>query len=441
MRVALVNPRWSYEGSIYFGCRSPHLPLELGYARELLEADGHEVTLVDAHAEDEPDVGARVAKAAPELVVVTTAPTYLFWRCPPPELRVPAAAVRAIRAAVSAPVVAVGPHGSTSPETTLAKLGVDAVVRGECEEVIATLARTPRAAWSGVTGVHGPKAHDREEVPAEKTVAVAPAGAAPAAADLAALPALHWRPEELRRHAHHHHRFDVPAPEGLGAEVEASRGCPFTCSFCAKTNHRDRYRRRPLDTIAAELDALVAAGVTYVYFVDELFLPWSELVALLASRPLSFGIQTRIDLWRPEELDALGHAGCVSIEAGIESVSIEGRQALDKRCRLDTFALSERLIRAKATVPFVQATLMDSRFDTPETVARWRDLWKAEGIWVNEPVPLFPYPGSPDYTRLWGAPDERAWERAHDHYLGRFDAFSDIQDERPVRLPILEEAP
>ncbi len=32
MRVALVNPRWTFDASIYFGCREPHLPLELGYA-------------------------------------------------------------------------------------------------------------------------------------------------------------------------------------------------------------------------------------------------------------------------------------------------------------------------------------------------------------------------------------------------------------------------
>ena len=32
MRLALVNPRWSFDGSIYFGCRAPHLPLELGSA-------------------------------------------------------------------------------------------------------------------------------------------------------------------------------------------------------------------------------------------------------------------------------------------------------------------------------------------------------------------------------------------------------------------------
>ena len=42
MKVALLNPAWSFENSIYFGCREPHLPLELGYARVLLQAAGHE---------------------------------------------------------------------------------------------------------------------------------------------------------------------------------------------------------------------------------------------------------------------------------------------------------------------------------------------------------------------------------------------------------------
>ena len=49
MKVALVNPPWTFEGSIYFGCREPHLPLELGYCRALLEGAGHEVLLLDGH--------------------------------------------------------------------------------------------------------------------------------------------------------------------------------------------------------------------------------------------------------------------------------------------------------------------------------------------------------------------------------------------------------
>ncbi len=32
MKVALINANWRYGGSIYFGCRSPHLPLELEVA-------------------------------------------------------------------------------------------------------------------------------------------------------------------------------------------------------------------------------------------------------------------------------------------------------------------------------------------------------------------------------------------------------------------------
>jgi hypothetical protein len=44
-----------------------------------------------------------------------------------------------------------------------------------------------------------------------------------------------------------------------------------------------------------------------------------------------------------------GGAGCVSIGAGVESLTPEGRRALDKDCRLSTEALTERLIRARKT--------------------------------------------------------------------------------------------
>ena len=47
MRFALVNPNWSFQGSIYFGCVEPHLPLEYGYARALLEQEGHQALIVD----------------------------------------------------------------------------------------------------------------------------------------------------------------------------------------------------------------------------------------------------------------------------------------------------------------------------------------------------------------------------------------------------------
>ena len=421
-RVALINPHWKYEGSIYFGCRSPHLPLELGISQQLLEQAGHNTLLLDAHmfGLSEADIAAELRTFKPDIVVVTTAPTYLFWRCAPPELRVPQQLTHALRD-LAPMLVAVGPHGSTTPRAVLRKLHVDCVVMGECETTLLRLA-------SGETGIAGTCYNDGAHVRVN--------GGPQAAAFVDQAP-LQWPAEMIRRHAHHHHRFEA-APVGPGAEVEASRGCPYSCTFCAKENFRNGYRRRPAASVLAEIDQLRRQGVEYLYFIDEIFLPNAELLNGLASRDLVFGVQTRIDLWKPEMLELLGRAGCVSIEAGVESLTPEGRDLLGKKCRMTTEQLADRLLTARRHVPFVQANLIEVAEDDDLAVQRWRDQMRSAGVWANDPVPLYPYPGSPDYRKLWGEPDDHAWERAHDYYLGLFERFSDVQEQRPIPLRELE---
>jgi anaerobic magnesium-protoporphyrin IX monomethyl ester cyclase len=425
MKVALVNPAWRFEHSIYFGCREPHLPLEFGYAKVLLEQHGHEALLLDGllSGMDAAALANAVAAFAPDMVVVTTAPTYLFWRCAPPELRVPRDMIRRIRE-LGGMIVAVGPHGSSSPASALRKLGADIVLRGECEEAILLLADRPDprmvagAAWIDAAGnirLNGPPQVARF---------------------IDALP-VSWPDDWVRRHRHHHHRFDA-APDVPGAEVEASRGCPYSCTFCAKIDFRDSYRRRDVHLVLAEIDALIAQGVGYLYFIDEIFLPQRPLLLALRGRNVSFGVQTRIDLWKPEMIALLGEAGCVSVEAGVESLTPEGRAALDKNCHMSTEELSGRLLLARSFIPFVQANLIRSPGDDMHTIAAWRDSLRSRGVWANDPVPMFPYPSSPDYRRLWGNPDDQAWERAHAHYLGQFDRLSDIQESTPIPLAELE---
>ncbi len=424
MKVALVNPPWTFDGSIYFGCRMPHFPLELGYADALLRQAGHETLLLDCHLCDQPIQQAcqAIEDFRAEITVVTTAPTYLFWRCAPPELRVPAEFMRTLGPR-GGRTVAVGPHGSVTPAATLRKLGVDAVVRGECEHVITALAGT--SDWSSVASV---AIRDKDRVSMT---------GGPAASPFVDLPPLSWPDEWVARHQHHHHRFDEPHA-GLGAEVEASRGCPYNCSFCAKIDFRDQYRRRDLTILLTEIDGLIAQGVRYFYFVDEIFLPQKPLLEALTKRDMVFGVQTRIDLWKPDMLRLLGAAGCVSIEAGIESLTTEGREALAKRCRLETEDLARLLIEARKHVPFVQANLIGVDQDEAPLVEHWRNRLIGAGVWANAPVPLYPYPSSPSYRAMWGDPDDAAWERAHEHYLHTFTTFSDIQNERPVPLPLLE---
>ncbi len=426
MKIALVNPAWTFQGSIYFGCREPHFPLELAYSRALLEKNGHEVMLADGHLEglSNLELAARMAEFRPDISVVPTAPTYLFWRCAPPELAIPKALIRDIRD-VAGTVVAVGPHGSTTPRAALEKLGADAVVAGECEEVLARL----NEPWETLPSL----CYRRD--------GIARMPQARHSADMAALPALRWPDRMVDAHRHHHHRFDAE-PGRPGAEMEASRGCPYHCTFCAKDNFRDRYRRRPVSVVLQELDHLLAQGVEYVYFIDEIFLPNRELLLGLAERRahagLAIGIQTRIDLWSLEMIDMLADAGCRSIEAGVESLTPQGRDLLAKQCKLSTKELSDRLIYAKRRIAFVQANLISSDTDEPAMIANWRERMRGHGVWANDPVPMFPYPGSPDYTLRWGAPDDLAWERAHEYYLSVYSQFSEIQEQQPAPLVQLE---
>lgn len=416
MKYALINPAWSFEGSVYFGCREPHLPLEYGYSKALLERDGHEVLMVDGQLEglSNADIRARVGSFDPDFLIVTTAPSYLFWRCAPPELRVPRQLLRELPRPKLASI-AVGPHGSTTPGAALKKLEVDLVVMGECEEILPHLNDSVCDWRDGEPHLRG----------------------VPHASDMAALPALAWPAGTLARHSHQHHRFDGAAL-GPGAEMEASRGCTYHGTFCANENFRSGYRRRPLQTILKELDGLVDRGVKYIYFIDPIFLPHRELLDEIAMRQVKFGVQTRIDLWSTEMLELLGRAGCVSMEAAVESISEEGREALDKKCRLSSDELAARLIHAKQFVPFVQGNLIEMPRDDEAAAEAWRARLLDAGVWSNKPAPLFPYPGSPDYSKLWGGPDDRAWERAHEYYLAAFSGFTDVQSERPLPLAEME---
>jgi B12-binding domain/radical SAM domain protein of rhizo-twelve system len=435
LKYALVNPRWSFTGSTYFGCAEPHFPLELLSAREMLRAAGQEVLLVDAWMEElsTDEVVQRLDAFGEDFLVIPTAPSYLFWRCPQPELRVPREWFQALGR--SSTKVAIGPHGSVTPVATLEKTGADVVLRGEPDETLAQLATMPRemiagCCWRDPRGLM------------HRTPGLG-------ATDMRAVGTLDYSDYPVERHRHLHHIFRGNGADhlGLGAEVEFARGCPYSCTFCNKTLFRNKYRERNVAAVIAEIDALIARGVDYIYFIDEIFGVGKQVRGLLeeiARRQVSIGFQTRIDLWDEASIDLLARAHCVSFECGIESITDAGRDAMNKNCRITTDRITELLAYARQRIPWVQANLIKVAEDDPAEVWAWQAGLKAHGVWVSEPVPMFPFPGSPEYVTTFGEqPDERAWERAHAYYLDLFQAkgFSDIQAERPMTLAELEAEP
>jgi anaerobic magnesium-protoporphyrin IX monomethyl ester cyclase len=432
MRYALVNPKWTFTGSTYFGCAEPHFPLELLSAREMLRKEGHEVLLVDAFMENltPEEVRRRLDGFNEDFLVIPTAPSYLFWRCPQPELRVPASLIASLGRAPK--VVVIGPHGSVTPRATLAKTGADIVLRGEPDQTIPQLASMP---WEMIAGCCWLDA---------KGVYRSTSGLG--TTDMHAVPMLDYSDYPVERHHHLHHIFAGNGADHLkrGAEVEFARGCPYSCTFCNKTLFRNKYRERDVAVVLAEIDQLIARGVDYIYFIDEIFglgKQVRELLEEIAMRPVSIGFQSRIDLWDEESLELLGRAHCVSFECGVESITEEGRKDMNKNCRLSTDRIGDLLIHARRYIPWVQANLIKTAKDDPTMVAAWQERLKANGVWVSEPVPMFPFPGSPLYLETFGVqPDENAWERAHEFYLQIFanKGYSDIQEQNPQPLAELE---
>jgi B12-binding domain/radical SAM domain protein of rhizo-twelve system len=302
-------------------------------------------------------------------------------------------------------------------------------LRGEPDQILPQLASRP---WDEIPGCC---------FKAKSGFHISPAFAA---ANLSELGALDFRNYNVEAHWHRHHVFTHDS--GLGAELEFARGCPWACTFCNKTLFRNKFRERSVDAVLQEVDTLMARGVSYIYFIDEIFGVGKNVRRLLeglSERPVKIGLQTRIDLWDEESLDLLGRAGCISMECGVESITHEGREDLNKNCRIGTDRIGELLVYARERIPWVQANLILTEKDDRAEICRWQEQLKARGVWVSEPVPMFPYPGSPLYNQTFAAaPDDLAWERAHRHYTSMFagKGYSDIQEPRPAALEELEHA-
>jgi anaerobic magnesium-protoporphyrin IX monomethyl ester cyclase len=425
MKFAMVNPAWSFEGSSYFGCPDPHYPLELLFASDQIRVHGHDALVVDAHLEGltTGEVRRKLERFRPDFLVMPTAPSYLFWRCPPPELRVPRKWFAELGG--GAAKVAIGPHPSATPASTLRKLNCQVAMRGEPDQTLAELASRP---WAEIEGCSW---RDDSGIHLSPGLAVT---------DMKKLGALSFAGYAVEAHAHRHHVF---YGAGRGAELEFARGCPWACTFCNKTLFRNRFRERSLPAVLEEVDTLIARGVDYIYWIDEIFgvgRTVRELLRELSTRSISIGLQTRIDLWNEESLDLLAAAHCVSIECGVESVTDRGRDELNKNCRISTERISQLLVYARQRIPWVQANLILTEQDERDQIRKFQENLRRHGVWVSEPVPMFSFPGTPDYLARFGPPDDYAWERAHRHYLETFRAqgFSDIQDQQPAPIEDLE---
>ncbi len=227
---------------------------------------------------------------------------------------------RVARDAPSRPLVLWGgPHPSVLPEASLAYDCVDAIALGEAEETLLEWVEHGLDP-EGVAGLWYKR--DGEIVRNAPRTPIHDLGTLPhPARDLV----------DMETYAKAWYSLTAASPELRGTSVVASRGCPFSCTYCQPTLDNlfgKRLRRRPVSHVMDELRELKEKyGLDAFMLEDDTFIAhngWAmEFAQALRTSGLDFqwGCNVRADLVvkTPHLMEEMSRSGLVQVNMGIES--------------------------------------------------------------------------------------------------------------------------
>lgn len=178
--------------------------------------------------------------------------------------------------------------------------------------------------------------------------------------------------------------------------IMTSRGCPFSCTFCATDSRQVRYRS--IEHILREIRHVKDAyGTVHFTLKDDSFTVNRKRVAdfcdALTRENLRIGWEcnTRVDLVSEEMLRGMKRAGCNSVKVGIESGSESVLERMNKRITLDQIRAAAKLFR-KAGIHWTGYFLIGTPGETKEDIYRTLDFMYEikpdfAAIGVYEPFP------------------------------------------------------
>lgn len=187
----------------------------------------------------------------------------------------------------------------------------------------------------------------------------------------------------------------------------SSRGCPYSCSWCAKPIYGDQYFLHSPQRVVDDVAWLKEHhDFEHIWFCDDIFglrAEWLETFAdglEHAGVDIRFMIQARVDLLaRPEIVQPLARAGLHTVWMGVESGSQKIMDAMNKGITVEQVRQATRLLKAADihVAFFLQfGYLGEDKNDIEKTIDLVRELLPDEiGISVS-----YPLPGTPFYEEV-----------------------------------------
>lgn len=312
-----------------------------------------------------------------------------------------------------------GVHCNFYSDSTMREFGADVVATGESEELILdVINRGPHRMFDGIPGILWRDGTTFKAGSDRRLIRDI---------DQLPLPARHLLPVN-----------DIVMSDRLAgtntrmAHVMFSRGCPFSCNFCAAAQTKIQYR----SGLSARLELMHLKeqyGVDGFAVVDDNFIVNKSKVANICSQIGDLGLRwsalSRVDMVDSELLRQLARSGCIEIKYGVESGSERLLRSMNKNTTREQIKTAVRAtvrqgIQAKAFL--IHGFPGENYQSTKETMSLLQEL----GSDISR-VSLFrfvPLPGSEVYEHaskygIHGThhqPDwDGDWARFHIHHNSR----------------------
>ncbi len=224
-------------------------------------------------------------------------------------------------------------------------------------------------------------------------------------------------------------RRDLIEAEGYTAKyvMQATRGCPFACSFCTVSTFFGRVlRTRPIDDILAEAAQLGGEPVTLVddnimgcpEFANEFFARWADTGKTFWSQASTTMLKT------PELIAKAARAGCKALFVGFESISQAQLARIGKR--FNPIERYDELVKRlhDAGIAVVGSFMFGLDGDDRDVFERTADFAERAEIDIGQFSILTPLPGTRLYHELESA--GRIVDRDWSHYNGAHVTFEPV---------------
>lgn len=379
-----------------YAAMQPYPPLGTLYAASAVRAGGFTAALFDAMlSEDEAEWGAALDRVKPRFAVLFEDNfNYLSKMCLG---RMREAAFRMTHMATERgiPIIICGADATDHAARYLAE-GASYIIRGEGEttllELLGRLTGRTETSFEKINGLAYLEGGDLVQTSAR-----------PILRDLDAVPFPAWDLVDVEKYRaiwrDHHGYYSV--------NMVTTRGCPYSCNWCAKPIWGQRYNVRSAENVVDEL-ALIRSLLKpdHIWFADDIFglkPGWIQRYAdLVEARGLRtpFKSLNRVDLLlQTDTVAALKRAGAEVIWVGAESGSQKILDAMDKGTQVaDIYAAAARLHEHAIKVGFFLQFGYpgEDRADIEKTIQMVRDCMPDDvGISVS-----YPLPGTKFYERV-----------------------------------------